>query len=225
MQYIFLIMLLMFMPGDSHAGCPCKKKKKPKPPIEQTYESEYLWGKIPPEDQRHHTFAMALQLMQERGVKTIVETGTARGGTADCVGDGCSTLIWAAWARDHQAALYSVDIDPSGIRAAKRALIAERLSANLITSDSITFLKGFNQSIDFLYLDSYDFDINNPIPSQEHHLREIVAATPWLTPNSIVMIDDCDLPYGGKGKLAIEYLLARGWKILVAGYQVILVQP
>lgn len=58
-----------------------------------------------------------------------------------------------------------------------------------------------------------------------HHCREIIAAYPWLTPHSVVMIDDCDLPYGGKGKLAIEYLTNRGWVIFRSGYQVILIQP
>jgi hypothetical protein len=77
--------------------------------------------------------------------------------------------------------------------------------------------------IDFLYLDSYDYEWNNPSPSQEHHLREIQAAFPRLHENSVVMIDDCALPQGGKGKLAIEYLKERGWKILLEQYQTILI--
>lgn len=54
------------------------------------------------------------------------------------------------------------------------------------------------------YLDSFDFDISNPLPSQKHHLKEIEAAYDKLTDNSVVMIDDCDLPGGGKGKGVIS---------------------
>lgn len=93
---------------------------------------------------------------------------------------------------------------------------------HFVCSDSIAFLQNFGKTIDFLYLDSYDFDFNNPLPSQYHHLYEIQAAYPKLSENSIVMIDDCDLPHGGKGKFAIEFLTERGWKILENRYQVIL---
>lgn len=50
-------------------------------------------------DKRYSTFRLALDLMAQRHVKTIVETGTARGGDTNCVGDGCSTPIWAQWAK------------------------------------------------------------------------------------------------------------------------------
>lgn len=94
----------------------------------------------------------------------------------------------------------------------------------LVCSDSVRYLKSFGKQIDFLYLDSFDYDFNNPSPSQRHHLREIIAAYPWLTKESIVMIDDCDLAGGGKGVLVISYLINRGWKIAMQGYQVIMVQ-
>jgi hypothetical protein len=94
---------------------------------------------------------------------------------------------------------------------------------HLVEGDSVNFLKNFDRQIDFLYLDSYDFEKNNPSPSQQHHLREIEAAYDKLTPQSIVMIDDCDLAHGGKGKLVIAYLLDKGWSIYAQDYQVILV--
>lgn len=55
-----------------------------------------LFEKISLDNCRYTTMQYALQLMEERKVKTIVETGTARGGKDWCNSDGCSTLIWGA---------------------------------------------------------------------------------------------------------------------------------
>ena len=162
--------------------------------------------------------------MKQRGAKIIVETGTSREGIAKCYDDGCATLIFGAWARDNRAIVYSVDIDGQALANAGNALGSNKSHVHLVQSDSVEFLRNFGQPIDMLYLDSYDFEVSTPELSQHHHLNEVMAAEPWLTANSIVMIDDCDLPYGGKGKLVIEYLLTKGWKIASQGYQVILLQ-
>lgn len=183
-----------------------------------------LEGRIPPNNHRYHTFLSSLNLLCTRHSPVIVETGTARAGSRWCDSDGCSTLIFADWVKNHGGEFYSVDISEANLQNAADALGDARLFAHLVHSDSIPFLSNFSRPIDFLYLDSYDYEYGNPNPSQQHHLKEIVAAYPWLTPTSIVMIDDCALPEGGKGKLVIAYLQERGWKVLVEGYQVILVQ-
>ena len=189
--------------------------------------SDYLKHKIPLENHRYRTFLRALQLMEERDLRTIVETGTARFGDRYFDSDGGSTIIFAEWAQDHRADLFTVDISMTNLAisqsAVERYVSGSRENIHYICSDSIAYLRKFNQTIDFLYLDSFDYELDNPSPSQLHHLQEIEAAYPFLSKHSIVMIDDCDLPGGGKGKLAIEFLLQRGWKILHEGYQVILV--
>ncbi len=154
----------------------------------------------------------------------MVETGTSRNGDLNCEGDGCSTLIFGNYARNNGNTFYSVDIDKEALANAKKALREAEPFVYLVEHDSIEFLQNFPTTIDFLYLDSFDFEIDNPTPSQEHHLKEIIAAYPHLGTHSVVMIDDCDLPHGGKGTLAIEFLVNRGWKILKKGYQVILSQ-
>jgi hypothetical protein len=183
-----------------------------------------LHNKIPRGNMRYNTFAFVLREMERREAKVLVETGTNRGGKTNCLGDGCSTWIFAEWASQHGAELYSVDISPANLQCSKSALGAEKEYVQFVESDSVEFLADFGQPIDFLYLDSYDFEVNNPRPSQEHHLKEIQAALPWLTDNTVIMIDDCDLPYGGKGALVIEYLVNNGWRIAVKGYQVVLVR-
>lgn len=185
----------------------------------------FLKNRINPSSSRYVTYQYVLNLMQQRNVKTIVETGTARGGSKNCGGDGCSTLIWGDWAVQKGGMVYSVDIDVSALKESKDACQCCLGNIIFIESDSIAFLKNFDQPIDFLYLDSYDFDESNPSPSQEHHLKEIMAAYPRLHAKTIIMIDDCGLPYGGKGPLVIQYLLERGWKIALSEYQVILILP
>jgi predicted O-methyltransferase YrrM len=184
----------------------------------------FLNGKIPPENGRYKTFVDALNLICTRKASIIVETGTSRHGLWACGTDGCSTAIFGEWAKVNKGTFYSVDINEQYLQNAARALGETAFFVHFVHSDSLEFLKNFNQPIDFLYLDSFDFDFNNPVPSQEHHLKEIVAAYHCLTPKSVVMIDDCDLPHGGKGKLAINFLMQKGWKIFSEGYQVILVQ-
>lgn len=190
---------------------------------------QYLEGRIPTNNRRYTTLVKALDLMKERGVKVIVETGTSRDGLSNFEGDGGSSIIFSQFAKEYGAQFYSVDIDKVALNKASQAVeqVLGKVGENhhFIQSDSIQFLKDFPKKIDFLYLDSYDYDFKNPAPSQAHHLKEIEAAYPHLTPQTIIMIDDCDLPQGGKGLLVIDYLLKRGWKILENKYQVILVQP
>lgn len=183
---------------------------------------KYLENRLPKNDKRFASFVFALDLLQKRNATILVETGTARFGTQNFGGDGGSTVLFADWASKNGAFLYSVDIDPQSVKNAKNATIAYKKYRKVVCSDSIAFLKNFNQPIDFLYLDSYDFELNNPNPSQQHHLREIEAAYPFLHADSIIMLDDCDLPHGGKCPLVIDYLRKRGWKVIFKGYQVIL---
>lgn len=187
---------------------------------------DYLAGKIPEGNCRYETFKYALQLLEKREGKTIVETGTARYGARYFDSDGGSTIIFAEWSRDHKAEFFSVDLSSMNLNNAKEAVFLYvpdyEKNIHYVCSDSVAYLSQFNRPIDFLYLDSYDYELDNPEPSQLHHLNEIEAAYPFLTENSIVMIDDCDLPGGGKGKLAIEFLLNRGWRIVKSQYQAIL---
>lgn len=215
----FLLGVILFSLTTPLSASIFQKQKK----CQENCPSSPLNHRIFPNDKRFVTFQRVLNLMKERGVKTIVETGTARNGECNCAGDGCSTPIWGNWAKQNQATVYSVDIDPLAIHNSSLACSAYQDHMTFVSSDSVEFLANFNQPIDFLYLDSYDFDFSDPEPSQKHHLKEIIAAYPHLHKKSIIMIDDCDLPFGGKGKLVIDYLLDRGWKVILSAYQVILI--
>lgn len=48
------------------------------------------------------------------------------------------------------------------------------------------------------------------LKSKTHHLNEFMAIENQLHDKTIVLIDDCDLPNGGKGKLVVDYMLKNG---------------
>jgi len=221
-RFILIILLLW-------AAASCNKdeeKTQSQQTLVKDISESFLAKRLPKHDKRYKTFLLSMNLMKQRKSKILVETGTARYGDKNCRGDGCSTLIFGEWARDNDATFYSVDIDPKAIKNAKDAVLPLNHEVIFITSDSVAFLKNYhkyNNKIDFLYLDSFDFDPKNPGPSENHHLKEIKAAYNYLHKNSIVMVDDTFGRHGGKGRLVIKYLLGKGWKIVVNAYQVILV--
>lgn len=152
-------------------------------------------------------FEQILPLLEIRNAKSLVETGTS---------DPRSTSTFAAWVLQNGAHLTSINCE------SPLDLSSEAVTFSF--GDSVGALEGFNAPIDFLYLDNRDYDENDPSLSQEHHFWELLAAYPFLTPDSIVMIGGCDLPGGGKGKFVIEHLLEKGWHIIADGSQVILAQ-
>jgi hypothetical protein len=178
---------------------------------------------------RRDTLREVLRLLDERGAKTLVETGVARMGLEKSKGDGASTIVFGFWAKQNDAHLYSVDIDPEATERAGQAVTDMDLSdsVTLVTSDSVAYLDEFTDMVDFLYLDSYDYhksDTAIQTASQDHHLKEIKAIEGCLHEDTVILIDDCDMPNGGKGKLVIERLTAKGWKVHMSEYQVILVK-
>lgn len=178
---------------------------------------------------RRSTFKRVLELLDQRKIKTMVETGTARDGLDEVRSNGASTILFGTWAKRNNAKLHSVDILESAIERATQTVKAEGLAAwvTLHVSDSIAFLKSFDKPVDFLYLDSYDYHKTDKAvqqASQEHHLKEFQAIEGQLHEQSIVLIDDCRLPGGGKGKQVIEYMVSKGWRVDKEAYQVVLVK-
>lgn len=98
----------------------------------------------------------------------------------------------------------------------------------------------FPGTIDLLYLDSFDYPLHEllqlcsrdelyrldddvialrypelVLPPQQHCLAELRAAQSLFTDNSVVLIDDNDLPGGGKSRLARKQLEDWGWTCLL----------
>jgi hypothetical protein len=119
-------------------------------------------------------------IQQKKDSYTIVETGCSAHGTK-------STLLWDIFVNIFGGKVCSVDLNNSAV-VETNLLTSEKTTVTC--SDSLTYLPTLNEKIDFLYLDSYDVDFLNPLPSAKHHLKEFNCIKHLLHKGSIVLIDD-----------------------------------
>lgn len=171
---------------------------------------------------RYPSMKMALNLFHQRNGKNIIETGTTRA-LNDFGGAGMATIFLGDYANNYDKRLYTVDILPVAIALSKSLTLEFKDNITYVTDDSLHFLKDFPEKIDLLYLDSYDYPIDeNPeeaLVSQTHQLNEFKAAEDKLTDQSIVILDDNAWPNGGKCKLTKVYLIEKGWECLWDDFQ------
>ncbi len=172
---------------------------------------------------RAASMCQACLIAASRGARTIVETGTTRA-VDHWSGDGQSTVVFGSYCQKFGGRLWTVDISEQAMAASRKASFAFRDFIDYRVEDSIGFLQNFDRPIDLLYLDSYDFptDGSDHNPSQEHSLKEAQAALPRLHNQSVIVIDDCGLPHGGKGGKVVPFLLGEGWQVVGLGYQIVL---
>ena len=108
--------------------------------------------------------------------------------------------------------------------------------------DSLNFIKKMKASdikdLDIIYLDSFDLDIKNPIPSEKHGLQEFLLLNEKISSGTIISIDDTPDTFEkfsvteinqfnyvpGKGRLIIDYLKSnpKMYKILYHNYALVL---
>src|SRR5271166_3494022 len=156
----------------------------------------------------------------------VVETGCVRQ-PDNWAGDGLSTILFDKYACSHPgSAVFSVDRDPRAV-ALCRSLVSDRL--HIHCGDSVPYLKSLSDyppfglnAVGLLYLDSYDVNLDDPLPSAIHHLKELVAIAPLLSSETLVVVDDSPAAFfgvpgkdhsfklirppriGGKGRLIAE---------------------
>ena len=172
---------------------------------------------------RFYSFKETLIRSNQRNLKTVVETGTARGKTKFFFikrfnwKDGMSTPMFAEYAKFVQGKLHTCDISAENIANAKRFTCDYSNYIKYYIKDSIEFLSLFDSEIDLLYLDSLDG--HDPVTASEHQLKEIKAAIDKLHQKSLVLLDD----KGSKTNLSIKFLLDNDYKIILeTQFQVLL---
>ncbi|HEY1068662.1 MAG TPA: glycosyltransferase, partial [Pirellulales bacterium] len=157
----------------------------------------------------------------DRPEVTIVETGCVRG-EGDW-GAGQSTILFDSYVAHRGGRVVSVDVDAANCRHARGRVGAQ---TRVVEGDSVKFLrelaKSEPQSVDLLYLDSFDLDWNSPHESALHHLQELCAALPALRPGATVFIDDhCDeLGRLGKSLYVLEFMRRIRASVVYEGYQI-----
>lgn len=110
----------------------------------------------------------------------FVETGCSAHGTK-------STLLWDKFVNFYDGSVVSVDLNEYAVNNTN-SLISSK--SKVFHSNILDYLPKVDKLIDFLYLDSYDVDFLNPLPSAMHHLEEFNKVKHLLHKNSIILIDD-----------------------------------
>lgn len=129
---------------------------------------------------------------------TIVETGTLWAPLDKPM--GAFTYIFGDLIKNYTGGkLITIDINSKHIENAKQSTKEFQDVIEYITSDSVEYLESMTdkevEEVDLFYFDSYDFIAIDPIPSQLHHLRELLAVYKRLSKNVILSVDD-NLPPG-----------------------------
>ena len=157
----------------------------------EQFDSE--WGKLLAH--RRDGFRATFDYLAKRRDKghLIVETGCARW-VDNWAGDGQSSILFDRFASESGGQVYSVDIDPAACNYARSKVSP---TTTVTTQDSVVFLARLGRElvragrfIDLLYLDSFDYDWKNPLPSSVHHLKELCAIAPALNAGTLVVLDD-----------------------------------
>ena len=188
---------------------------------------------------RGETFQLMFEYLErfDRPV-TIIETGCARDwhDTEDknWALDGRSTVLFDRFVQSVGGSVISVDISKEAISRCS-AIVSDKV--HLIEENSVSYLKSVAEwqgpetdlTLDLLYLDSFDFEATDPIPSAAHHLNELMAIRPMLLPETLVVVDDSPtivdttlLPRAeviGKGAMVAMYAESVGADMVFSVYQ------
>ena len=163
---------------------------------------------------RFNSFEKTLKLSFERGLKTIVETGTARGKTKFFFikkynwKDGMSTPMFAEYAKFIKGKLHTCDISAENIDNARKFTSNFSNYIKFYIQDSLIFLREFSEPIDLLYLDSLDG--HDPIAASNHQFKEAQIAIKKLHDKSLILLDD----KGSKTNLSIKFFKENNFRII-----------
>jgi hypothetical protein len=191
---------------------------------------------------RRDSFRKAFDFLAKKRPRghLIVETGCAR--LADnWAGDGQSTYLFDRFAAEFGGEVISVDIDP---RACSYARSIVGAATTVTMEDSVPFLRRLGRDlvkagrqVDLLYLDSFDYDPANPVPSAVHQLKELCSIAPALGPQTLVLVDDAfrslhsvrtgsemytlirDQGIAGKATYVAQFFQQIGIPMFIEGYQ------
>lgn len=155
---------------------------------------------------------------------TIIETGTLR--TEDSWTDGQSSLLFFEFLSIFGGKLITIDIDKSSLLKCKEILSKnvglDKAELVLIHGNSVEELAKIDEEADLLYLDSFDFNHENPMPSMIHHLKEFASAWRIITKSKNILIAaDDNFEVFGKGKFLKDWAIETKREILHEGYQLV----
>jgi len=176
-------------------------------------------------------FLEAEQYLDQINRVEFVEIGTSRNG------DDGSTKILSGWCDR----LITVDVDPLNCEFVRGFNLPNVEVINSTGEDYLRQRIYSMRTIDFLYLDNFDWDWHpdktpdfileqqrryatlglemNNVNSQRAHLSQMILALPHMAERCLVVCDDTWFNkwwghYSGKSGAVVPYLLDRGFKVL-----------
>ena len=190
-----------------------------------------------PEHPSRPTLDAALRLLGDRPAR-IFETGTAAWGTQ-------STLLFSSYVAAYGGDVVTVDRRLSPARHSRQQTTR---SVRYVVGDSVSVMarpwaRRYLASADLVYLDSWDVNVHDPLPSAVHGLREFLACADVLKPGAMVLVDDTPKgiePWGeatsqisqfvstwgiapGKGAFILKLLEgAPGFAVMAHDYQLLI---
>jgi hypothetical protein len=203
---------------------------------------------------RYYTFRRAFERFRESRGRVIVELGTIRsythGGHPACNTDdvsswtpdepanwdwgaGCFSRLAAECLSDLTPAIHTVDVAYSHL---DRCRVITAPFAALFTytvADSRDFLRGFDGTIDLLYLDTGDMWPIAPTAELQLAEAQLVVERALIPVGGALLIDDVrnqtprkfgDTSDLGKSTYSLPFLLDHGFRIEMSGYQYLLVR-
>ncbi len=121
-----------------------------------------------------------------------IETGASQN-----LDDGCFGIYLAKICESNGGIFHSVDISDDVLQKSER-LFNEYFSefeTNHHCLDSVQFLKSYQGRPNLVHLDSFDLNLENPIPSMLHGWLEFVEIKDKMPSGSIILVDDNFLKY------------------------------
>lgn len=194
------------------------------PPSEMTFAEAFAEYYEPRLGRRAKGFAALFEklgsMVSDRP-PLIVETGTLRL-AGNWAGDGQSTFLFDRFAAAHAGRVLSIDINGESVETARRVCSGY---TSLICNDSVmglqTLSSMLNRRVSLLYLDSFDLDRSDAVPSAIHHAMELAAVMPLLGSGTLVAVDDFNVEgvTGGKGTIVDKYMESVDAKVIFSAYQ------
>lgn len=192
-----------------------------------------------PDHINRQSISRTLEELNERPAH-ILETGSSAWGTN-------SSRLFDCYVRRFGGSFRTIDIRPEAAIALHSDVAP---TSQLIVGDSVQGLQWIAEQeppkFDLVYLDSFDLDANNPIPSMIHGLAEFLWLEDLTKSGTLILIDDTprnneqwrravgenaqSIMYSsmvgdiasGKGALIAALLDSDKFKILDHGYQLLL---
>lgn len=129
---------------------------------------------------------------------TVVETGTMWN-NLNGNNQGAFTLIFADLIKNHTGGkLITIDISNKHMDLCRSFTKEYSNVIEYVVSDSVKFLSSLSDedvsNINLLYLDSWDLNMLDPLPSQIHHLRELSSVYHKLSNDVLIAVDDNLMP-------------------------------